>query len=190
MKPEFLEYKRTNVAEIAKWEEGIDMTDISISKEDALAGSPKEGDMIARNPENHDDMWLIASEYFQANFELLTYELDTPESTQDKNLSFGQAIELMEQGVPMQRAVWNGKGLFVFMQIPAEIDLRIVPNMQSLPQKVKDIFMLRQTRDINDPWNSIKYSNQIAIVNPDNTINGWTPSVSDSLATDWQIFSE
>jgi hypothetical protein len=30
---------------------------------------PKEGDMIARNPKNHKDQWLVAAQYFADNFE-------------------------------------------------------------------------------------------------------------------------
>ena len=41
---------------------------ISVSDEDTKAGSPKEGDMIARNPKNHKDLWLVAKGYFEANF--------------------------------------------------------------------------------------------------------------------------
>jgi len=33
-------------------------------------GSPKEGDMIARNPANHKDQWLVAAKYFKENFVL------------------------------------------------------------------------------------------------------------------------
>jgi hypothetical protein len=40
------------------------MDGISISKEDFAAGSPKAGDMIARNPKNHADQWLVAAQYF------------------------------------------------------------------------------------------------------------------------------
>lgn len=40
-----------------------------ISEEDKKAGSPKVGDMIARNPKNHLDKWLVAEKYFQDNFE-------------------------------------------------------------------------------------------------------------------------
>jgi hypothetical protein len=27
------------------------------------------GDMIARNPKNHSDQWLVAKQYFEDNFE-------------------------------------------------------------------------------------------------------------------------
>jgi hypothetical protein len=42
---------------------------ISISEEDLKNGSPKIGDMIARNPKNHKDQWLVAEQYFKDNFE-------------------------------------------------------------------------------------------------------------------------
>ena len=44
---------------------------VSISDADKQNGSPKIGDMIARNPENHKDQWLIAEKYFNDNFEKL-----------------------------------------------------------------------------------------------------------------------
>lgn len=43
---------------------------VSISKEDLKNGSPKIGDMVARNPKNHLDQWLVAEQYFNDNFEL------------------------------------------------------------------------------------------------------------------------
>ena len=33
---------------------------VSISEADLNNGSPKIGDMIARNPKNHNDKWLVA----------------------------------------------------------------------------------------------------------------------------------
>jgi hypothetical protein len=42
---------------------------VSISPTDLLNGSPKIGDMIARNPKNHSDQWLVAQQYFKDNFE-------------------------------------------------------------------------------------------------------------------------
>ena len=42
---------------------------VSISTADKMKGSPKIGDMIARNPENHNDQWLVAEKYFNDNFE-------------------------------------------------------------------------------------------------------------------------
>ena len=42
---------------------------VSISDADLKAGSPKIGDMVARNPKNHLDQWLVAKQYFEDNFE-------------------------------------------------------------------------------------------------------------------------
>ena len=66
----FEKYRRTNIAEIRPYVEGEVLPEsVSISPADRANGSPKLGDMIARNPESHEDQWLIAADYFAANFE-------------------------------------------------------------------------------------------------------------------------
>lgn len=45
------------------------MSGVSVSQPDSENGSPKVGDMIARNPKNHADKWLVAAVYFADNFE-------------------------------------------------------------------------------------------------------------------------
>lgn len=67
----FKQYKRSQIAEMARWVPGMDITDVSISKPDLEAGSPKDGDMIARNPKNHNDKWLVSAKYFADNFEVI-----------------------------------------------------------------------------------------------------------------------
>lgn len=66
---DFVKYRRKQIVELRPYIEDEDISDISISKEDGLAGSPKIGDMIARNPKNHKDQWLVAAQYFADNFE-------------------------------------------------------------------------------------------------------------------------
>jgi len=74
---EFKQYRRTNIAEMRPVSEAEVHTgctsNVSISKADLANGSPKIGDMIARNPLNHNDQWLVAEDYFNLNFE------ETPE---------------------------------------------------------------------------------------------------------------
>ena len=67
---EFKQYKRKEKAELRPFMEGelLEAT-VSISQTDKDNGSPKVGDMIARNPKNHDDQWLVAKQYFEDNFE-------------------------------------------------------------------------------------------------------------------------
>ena len=86
---EFRKYTRTQIAEMREVTENdikdfnnvgaiiihTDLGDwkhpikVSISDADLLNGSPKLGDMIARNPKNHLDQWLVAEQYFKDNFE-------------------------------------------------------------------------------------------------------------------------
>jgi len=68
---EFKEYKRKGLTEATYWTPEVDMTRVSVSQTDRENGSPKTGDMIARNPKNHEDMWLIAAKYFEDNLELV-----------------------------------------------------------------------------------------------------------------------
>lgn len=42
---------------------------VSISDADLKKGSPKLGDMISRNPVDHNDMWLVGEDYFQTKFD-------------------------------------------------------------------------------------------------------------------------
>jgi hypothetical protein len=66
---EFTQYRRKQIAELTPWTSDFDMSRVSVSAPDKEAGSPKVGDMIARNPKNFDDQWLVAAAYFADNFE-------------------------------------------------------------------------------------------------------------------------
>lgn len=66
---EWQQYKRKGLSEMRPWKSGDDMTGISVSEPDKFNGSPKPGDMIARNPKNHADQWLVAAKYFEDNLE-------------------------------------------------------------------------------------------------------------------------
>ncbi len=73
----FKHYKRKEIAElrpvtpseIIRDPHAIIADGISISPADIANGSPKPGDMIARNVKNHKDQWLVAKQYFNDNFE-------------------------------------------------------------------------------------------------------------------------
>jgi hypothetical protein len=66
----FKQYHRKQIAELRPYSPGEVLSDrVSISPADRDAGSPKLGDMIARNPKNPDDQWLVAQDYFEDNFE-------------------------------------------------------------------------------------------------------------------------
>lgn len=66
----FKKYRRLQkLSELRPYIVGEVLDRISISLPDIVAGSPKEGDMIARNPDNHADKWLMSAVYFATNFE-------------------------------------------------------------------------------------------------------------------------
>ena len=67
---EFKKYRRKQIAELRPYQEGEVLdSSVSISEADRENGSPKAGDMIARNPKDHGDQWLVSEAYFLENFE-------------------------------------------------------------------------------------------------------------------------
>ena len=109
-------------------------------------------------------------------------------------LTFGLAIEALKLCKCIARKGWNGKGMFVCKQVPSVIGQDIVPKMQSLPQSAKDQFTQRwhNANAENDAvaianTGSIEYHNQMIIVKPDNSIDSWVASSSDTFAEDWVI---
>lgn len=101
-------------------------------------------------------------------------------------MKFGEAVEALKAGKRIARTGWNGKGMFIFMQVPSVIHKDVVPKMQSLPQTVKNYFQ-KTFDNPNEQITTITYSNQMAIVQASNLINGWAPSSSDTLAEDWVV---
>lgn len=66
----FKQYLRKQIAELRPYIPcEVWNSRISVSSADKDKGSPKLGDMIARNPKNYDDQWLVAEAYFKDNFE-------------------------------------------------------------------------------------------------------------------------
>lgn len=94
---DFQPYRRKQIAELRPWKAGDDMSRVSMSVPDREAGSPKPGDMIARNPKNHNDQWLVAAKYFADNFEpasTLTEPAPGMETTAEERARWSQASGL------------------------------------------------------------------------------------------------
>ena len=70
---------------------------------------------------------------------------------------------------------------FIFCQIPATISANIIPNMQSLPDIVKNEILKKDYAIIN-------YINQICVFK-DGHITYYTPNGEDMFALDWKIIS-
>ena len=74
---EFKAYRHKHIAwlrpvtedEIVYGPQAMQDRNISIGIGDLDSGSPKYGDMVARNQNNHADQWLVSAAYFIENFE-------------------------------------------------------------------------------------------------------------------------
>ena len=62
-------YRKKQLQEMTPWVESIPMDMVSISESDKQNGSPKKGDMIAFNPKDATDMWLVSEQFFKDNYE-------------------------------------------------------------------------------------------------------------------------
>ncbi len=65
---EFKQYRKSQIAEMRPYVPGEDMTGISTAILDTDNGSPTVGDMIARNPKDHNDQWLVSANFFAQNY--------------------------------------------------------------------------------------------------------------------------
>ncbi len=62
-------YRKKQLQELTPWTESLPMGLVSVSEADKNNGSPKKGDMIAFNPKDATDMWLVGEEFFKDNYE-------------------------------------------------------------------------------------------------------------------------
>lgn len=62
-------FRKSATQPMEPWVPGYDMDGVSVADPDRMNGSPKEGDMIAVNPADPTDRWLVAAAYFAANYE-------------------------------------------------------------------------------------------------------------------------
>lgn len=65
---QFKKYAKSQLAEMRPYVNGENTDDIVIRPDDLAKGSPKQGDMIARNPKNHTDQWLVSEKFFKENY--------------------------------------------------------------------------------------------------------------------------
>ena len=67
-------YRKKNVQPMTPWTPSYDMAGVSVSRADKVNGSPKAGDMIAVNPNDPTDVWLVAKKFFEDNYELASWK--------------------------------------------------------------------------------------------------------------------
>lgn len=96
-------------------------------------------------------------------------------------MNFGEAIEHVKtRSYIARRANWDDD-MFIFAQIPANINEETIPKMQSLPDVVK--------REIIEAgFTSLDYQNQICKFN-NGVITYYTPTGNEIFAGDWETKS-
>jgi len=62
-------YRKKQLQPMEPWTPEMDMDAVSVSAADKANGSPQAGDMIAVNPTNPEDRWLVAADFFETNYE-------------------------------------------------------------------------------------------------------------------------
>ena len=97
-------------------------------------------------------------------------------------MNFGEAIECVKtHSYIARRANWDDD-MFIFAQIPANINEETIPKMQSLPAVVK--------REITEAGiTSLSYQNQICKFD-NGDITYYTPTGNEIFSDDWETKSD
>ena len=90
-------------------------------------------------------------------------------------MNFGQALEAIKQGKKIQRAGWNGLGMWVALQVGSKIDSSLARGGAA-----------KQLADLGEV-KEIVINPHLSIKNADNSISTWVPSVNDCIAEDWNV---
>lgn len=85
-------------------------------------------------------------------------------------MNFGQALAALKDGRKLQRAGWNGKGMFVFLVPGSTFTVTRPPLLGIYPEGT-----------------TIKYHAHIDMRTADGTIVPWLASQTDVLAEDWSL---
>lgn len=114
-----------------------------------------------------------------------------------ENLSFSDALTLIEQDILVTRQGWNGKDMFIFKRPEDSLSVDMIVNkVKSLPESVKRYYIGQHTWNEEeklsgkDPENTfIKFTSYLCLKAADGSIvNGWLASQTDILAKDWKIY--
>jgi hypothetical protein len=85
-------------------------------------------------------------------------------------MDFGEAIRELKEGKKVQRAGWNGKGMFVFLVQGSTFKVNRAPLLGIYPEGTE-----------------INYCPHIDMRTADGSIVPWLASQTDVLAEDWGV---
>ena len=99
------------------------------------------------------------------NLEQIEWDESYPEG-----LNFSQALSWIKAGQKVQRAGWNGKGMFIFLVPGSTFKVNRPPLLGIYPEGTE-----------------INYHGHVDMKTADGQIVPWLCSQTDMLAEDWQI---
>lgn len=106
------------------------------------------------------------------------------EEKKTKDLSFGEALEVVKEGGLVKRNGWNGKNMFIFMRPGDSIDPAQIQQIKSLPHAYKTTLVGVTFQE----GERIKFTSYLCMKAADNSVvNGWLASQTDMLACDWEV---
>ncbi|WP_248105740.1 Gp49 family protein [Moraxella osloensis] len=98
--------------------------------------------------------------------------VDSQEYHQQPTMDFGYAVKMMKEGKRVERAGWNGKGMFLYY----------VPENKYPASRNEHGTMIGVFED-----DMVPYGAYIAMKTAQNNVVPWLASQTDVLAEDWQI---
>jgi hypothetical protein len=106
-------------------------------------------------------------------------------------MGFGQALIAAQNGKRVARAGWNGKGMYVFQRPADMLPITFIPKVKSLPDSVKAAVEQAhhgETHYASGQEITVSFGAYLCLSAADSSIaNGWLPSQTDLLATDWVV---
>lgn len=97
-------------------------------------------------------------------------------------MNFGEAIERVKTRFYIARCTNWDDDVFIFAQVPANINEETIPKMQSLPDVVK-------REIIEASFTTLDYQNQICKFD-NGVITYYTPTGDEIFANDWETKSD
>ena len=88
-------------------------------------------------------------------------------------MNFSKALDLIKLGNKVQRAGWNGKGMFIFLVPGSEFKVNRPPLLGIYPEGTE-----------------INYHAHVDMKTADGQIVPWLCSQTDMLAEDWQVVEQ
>ena len=85
-------------------------------------------------------------------------------------MNFSQALDLVKQGNRLQRAGWNGKGMYIFLVPGSAFKVNREPLLSMLGAGTE-----------------VQYHAHVDMKTADGQIVPWLCSQTDMLADDWQV---